>query len=142
MTAIPVSVLAAVIVAAALHAGWNALLKIGLDRFLTLCLLQMASGLLALPGLLFVAPPASAAWPWLKASAMFHIGYSVFLARAYRLSTWARSAGARHLGPIDRLDRRAGTGGALEPARGRRPVGAGGGHSGNGVVWRAHPGAG
>lgn len=84
MTAMPVSVFVAVIIAAALHAGWNALLKIGLDRFLTLCLIQMASGLLALPLLPFVPPPAMAAWPWLIASAVFHVGYNVFLARAYR----------------------------------------------------------
>ena len=74
----------AIILAAALHAGWNALLKIGLDRLLTLCLIQMASGLLALPGVLFVAPPTAAAWPWLILSAVFHVGYNVFLARAYR----------------------------------------------------------
>ena len=43
MSAMPVSVFVAVVVAAALHAGWNALLKIGLDRFLTICLIQMAS---------------------------------------------------------------------------------------------------
>ena len=74
----------AIILAAALHAGWNALLKIGLDRFLTLCLIQMASGLLALPGVLFVAPLTPAAWPWLIMSAAFHVGYNVFLVRAYR----------------------------------------------------------
>ena len=84
MRAMPVSVFVAVVVAAALHAGWNALLKICLDRFLTICLIQMASGLLALPGLLFVPMPELEAWPWLMASAGFHIGYNVFLARAYR----------------------------------------------------------
>ena len=84
MSAMPVSVFVAVMVAAALHAGWNALLKIGLDRFLTICLIQMTSGLLALPGLLFVPMPEPAAWPWLIASAGFHIGYNVFLTRAYR----------------------------------------------------------
>lgn len=36
---------ALVLLAALLHAGWNALLKIGLDRFLTASLIQIGTGL-------------------------------------------------------------------------------------------------
>ncbi|HBZ94354.1 MAG TPA: EamA family transporter, partial [Pseudomonas sp.] len=39
------TVFLAVIAAAALHAGWNALLKIGLDRFLSATLIQIGAGL-------------------------------------------------------------------------------------------------
>ncbi|OEC37368.1 Uncharacterized membrane protein [Pseudomonas cuatrocienegasensis] len=78
------TVFLAVIAAAALHAGWNALLKIGLDRFLTATLIQIGAGLVALCGLPLVAMPAAAAWPWIALSALLHIGYNVFLSRAYQ----------------------------------------------------------
>ncbi|TBU96452.1 EamA family transporter [Phytopseudomonas dryadis] len=80
----PTTVFVAVIASAALHAGWNALLKIGLDRFLTASLIQIGAGGVALVALPLVAVPAVAAWPWLILSALLHIGYNVFLARAYR----------------------------------------------------------
>ncbi|WP_277372494.1 EamA family transporter [Pseudomonas sp. AA-38] len=74
----------AVIAAAALHAGWNALLKIGLDRFLSATLIQIGAGLVALCALPWVAVPQSSAWFWIGLSALLHIGYNVFLARAYQ----------------------------------------------------------
>lgn len=73
-----------VIAAAALHAGWNALLKIGLDRFLTASLIQIGAGIVALFALPFVAFPDAAAWPWIVLSALLHIGYNLFLSRAYQ----------------------------------------------------------
>ncbi|WP_295518296.1 EamA family transporter [uncultured Pseudomonas sp.] len=75
---------ALVLLAALLHAGWNALLKIGLDRFLTASLIQIGAGSAALLALPFVAVPPAAAWPWIALSALLHIGYNTFLARAYR----------------------------------------------------------
>ena len=78
------SVFLMVIAAAALHAGWNALLKIGLDRFLTASLIQIGAGAVALLALPFVAMPNAAAWPWIVLSALLHIGYNVFLSRAYQ----------------------------------------------------------
>lgn len=78
------SVFLVVMAAAALHAGWNALLKIGLDRLLTATLIQMAAGLVSLCALPFVAFPVAAAWPWIILSAVLHIGYNHFLARAYQ----------------------------------------------------------
>lgn len=78
------TVFLAVIAAAALHAGWNALLKIGLDRFLTASLIQVGAGLVALCALPLVAFPAASAWPWILLSALLHIGYNFFLSRAYQ----------------------------------------------------------
>lgn len=78
------SVFLVVMAAAALHAGWNALLKIGLDRLLTATLIQLAAGLISLCALPFVAVPQEAAWPWIALSALLHIGYNNFLARAYQ----------------------------------------------------------
>ncbi|MBV7563922.1 EamA family transporter [Pseudomonas sp. sia0905] len=78
------SVFLMVIAAAALHAGWNALLKIGLDRFLTASLIQIGAGIVALLALPFVVVPHAAAWPWIILSALLHIGYNLFLSRAYQ----------------------------------------------------------
>lgn len=78
-----VSVIAAVLAGAAMHAGWNSLVKIGLDRFSVILLLSLAQGLLSLVLLWFFSAPAMAAWPWLLGSAFLHTGYKLFLIRAY-----------------------------------------------------------
>src|ERR1700674_391856 len=78
-----VSVIAAVLASAAMHAGWNSLVKIGLDRFSVILLLSLAQGLQSLVLLWFFPIPAMAAWPWLLASAFLHTGYKLFLIRAY-----------------------------------------------------------
>ncbi|MBZ9559644.1 MULTISPECIES: EamA family transporter [Modicisalibacter] len=74
----------AILLAALLHAGWNALVKVGLDRFLAVSLIAMGAGLVAAPGVWLAPPPAPAAWPWLALSMLLHIGYNVFLVQAYR----------------------------------------------------------
>lgn len=76
-------VFAVVLCAAALHAGWNALVRVGLDRLLAVTLIQIGAGVLALAMLPAVSVPDAAAWPWLVLSAVLHVGYNVFLARAY-----------------------------------------------------------
>jgi drug/metabolite transporter (DMT)-like permease len=74
----------AVLTAAALHAGWNALIKIRLDPFLAMTLICFACGVIALPALPFTGFPKAAAWPWIIASVVIHLGYYLFLAEAYR----------------------------------------------------------
>lgn len=78
------TVFAVVIAAAVLHAGWNALLKIGLDRYLTASLIQIGAGCIALPALPFFGVPVTGAWPWIALSALLHIGYNIYLTRAYQ----------------------------------------------------------
>ena len=78
------TVFAAVIAAAAMHAGWNALLKVRLDPFLALALVTGCSGIAALPLLVAFGPPRVESWPWLLASLAFHIGYYGTLTEAYR----------------------------------------------------------
>lgn len=75
---------AAVLAAALLHASWNALVKTGLDRFASIVLLVLFQSALAIILLPFFAPPAAAAWPWVAGSAFLHLGYNVFLIRAYQ----------------------------------------------------------
>lgn len=67
-----------------LHAGWNAAVKSGLDRFSALVLLSVVQAAIAAPLLLVVAPPAPDAWPWIGVAALLHAGYKLFLGRAYR----------------------------------------------------------
>jgi drug/metabolite transporter (DMT)-like permease len=74
----------AVIAAAAMHAGWNALVKVGLDRFLSVCLVSMGSGGISLILLPFVDIPTGSVWYWLLASSVLHTGYKVFLSQAYK----------------------------------------------------------
>jgi multidrug transporter EmrE-like cation transporter len=74
----------AVLAAAALHAGWNALIKFRRDSFLAMTLICVACGVIALPALLVTGLPRLAAWPWVAASVTIHLGYHVFLSEAYR----------------------------------------------------------
>jgi drug/metabolite transporter (DMT)-like permease len=74
----------AVLGAALLHAGWNALVKSSQDKQLDTFAVSAASGVLALLVAPFLPAPAPASWPWLAGSALVHILYFGFLAGAYR----------------------------------------------------------
>lgn len=78
------SVFLAVLAAALLHAGWNALVKTGLDRFTGVIALSTGQAALALPLLPFVPMPAPEAWGFVAASALLHMGYKIGLIGAYR----------------------------------------------------------
>ena len=73
-----------VLFGAACHAGWNALIKFGLEPFTTMALIAIASMLVALPMAPFVGFPVAEAWPWLIASVILHLGYYIGLTEAYR----------------------------------------------------------
>jgi drug/metabolite transporter (DMT)-like permease len=79
------SVTFAVLGAALLHASWNAIIKAGRDPLLDTALVALAGTLVALPLTLLVEPPARAAWPYIFATVVVHIGYYVAIAAAYRL---------------------------------------------------------
>jgi drug/metabolite transporter (DMT)-like permease len=74
----------AVLVAAACHASWNALLKLNMEPIVATTLVAMASGLVAVPFVCVVDLPHAGAWPYLVASVAIHIGYYLALAEAYR----------------------------------------------------------
>ncbi len=74
----------AVLFAAACHAGWNALIKVGLDPLSTTTLISIGSGIVALVFVPFVGAPALAAWPWLIASVVVHLVYFASLIESYR----------------------------------------------------------
>ncbi|HEX8222445.1 MAG TPA: EamA family transporter [Allosphingosinicella sp.] len=77
------AVFLAVLFAAALHAGWNALVKTGLDRFSSILFLGLVQGAIALVLLPFFGLPPRAAWPWVLAGSALHSGYKLALIRAY-----------------------------------------------------------
>jgi len=74
----------AVLFAAACHAGWNALIKVGLDPLSTTTLISLGAGLVALALAPLVGMPAWAAWPWLIASVIVHLCYFASLIESYR----------------------------------------------------------
>jgi hypothetical protein len=58
------SVFLAVLAAALMHASWNLLVKLKLDRFLSLFLLQTLMGLMGIAMLALFAWPARASLPY------------------------------------------------------------------------------
>ncbi len=78
------AVFLAVLFAAACHAGWNALIKVGLDPLSTTTLISIGSGVVALIFVPFVDVPAKAALPWLLASVVIHLVYFASLIESYR----------------------------------------------------------
>jgi len=77
------TVFLAVLAAALMHAGWNAIIKVKLDRFLSISLMGLAMGSISLVCLPFVAVPSGITWGWIVTSAALHTGYKLFLIRAY-----------------------------------------------------------
>jgi drug/metabolite transporter (DMT)-like permease len=77
-------ILALVLLAAALHASWNALVKVGGDPFVRLAAINLVSGLCALPMVFLVTLPAAASWPYLLGSVTIHLAYNITLAYGYR----------------------------------------------------------
>jgi drug/metabolite transporter (DMT)-like permease len=75
----------AVLVAALLHAGWNALLKGGTDRLATVVLLDLTGLVLAVLALPLVPAPAPPARVLLVGSVLLHVGYELLLLRSYRV---------------------------------------------------------
>lgn len=78
-----VQIILLVLLAALLHACWNALVKIGGDRMLSAGMVALMSGAVALPFLPFVDRPAPASWPFILGSVAIHVGYYYGLARMY-----------------------------------------------------------
>jgi drug/metabolite transporter (DMT)-like permease len=77
-------VIALVLLAAVLHAGWNALLRGSPDRLWSItimCAAVAVAGVIAAP---FLPLPSASSWPYIAASAAFHVGYNLFLVRTYR----------------------------------------------------------
>jgi len=77
------AVFGAVLAAAVMHAGWNAVAKRALDPLLGVTLIVVLAGAVALPLLPVVGLPATAALPFVAASVALHFGYNLVLVEAY-----------------------------------------------------------
>ncbi len=77
-------VLLLVLLAAVLHASWNALVKAGEDKLVMQTLVICVHGYLAMPLLFFLPLPAPASWPYLGLSAVSHFVYYAGVIGAYR----------------------------------------------------------
>ncbi|MDC1510208.1 EamA family transporter [Oceanospirillaceae bacterium] len=78
-----IEVFFAVLLAAALHAGWNALVKINAEPIIAMGLIMLCTSIVALGFMPFVAFPQSKLWPFLLITLILHFGYKVFLVKAY-----------------------------------------------------------
>ena len=83
-------VFSSVVLAALLHASWNALVKIGQNKQSGMLLLTLAHAFFGLCLLPFVSVPQGAAWLWLIASGLIHMFYQVFLGFAYERGDLSR----------------------------------------------------
>ncbi len=77
-------VVVVVLLAALLHAGWNAIAHSITDRLLGFALIGLGGMLAALPLLPVVGPPPREAWPVLLASLVTHLLYMSLLMLSYR----------------------------------------------------------
>jgi drug/metabolite transporter (DMT)-like permease len=82
---LPIEAAALVLLAAFLHAAWNALVKTGHDRLVVLTIANGTGVFISLLIAPFVSLPLPASWPYLLASVALHTGYYVFLIHAYRV---------------------------------------------------------
>src|ERR1700677_2962069 len=78
------TVLLLVLLAAFLHAAWNALLRGGSDRFRGITVMSSTAGLVCLAAIPFLPMPHARAWPYIVASGVVHILYNLLLVRQYR----------------------------------------------------------
>jgi len=77
-------VVGVVLIAACIHASWNALVKIGTDVELTTALVTTGAACLAAVILPFLPAPAEASWPYIAGSVALQFGYYTLLVRAYK----------------------------------------------------------
>lgn len=78
------AVLLLITAAAAMHAGWNALLRSGADRLWSITVMSFSTSAVALVLVVLRPLPLVQSWPFLAASAVLEVGYAIFLAQAYR----------------------------------------------------------
>ena len=73
-----------VLLAAALHASWNAVVKSVTDRLALMAVMGLSTVVICIPLAVFVTPPRGSAWPELAASMVLHVVYNLLLIESYR----------------------------------------------------------
>lgn len=77
-------IVAAVLAGGLLHASWNALIKSSSNKQLDTALIHLLGSVVAVPIVLIVGCPPAAAWPYIAASIVIHVGYYIALSGAYQ----------------------------------------------------------
>jgi drug/metabolite transporter (DMT)-like permease len=80
----------AVLLAALLHASWNALIKTGTSKMSSMLMLSVGDGLIGLALALTRPLPGLEVWPWLIASGLIRTAYLLFLSTAYEQGDLSR----------------------------------------------------
>ena len=80
----PLDVTLLVLLAALMHASWNAIAKSGTSQLLDISAMSIAAGMMCAVALPFLPAPERESWPWLAASTLLHFLYFVALIGAYR----------------------------------------------------------
>ncbi|MCT4499920.1 DMT family transporter [Pseudomonas sivasensis] len=80
-----------IMLGAALHATWNAVVKGGDDKLLTTCMIASFASLIALAVIPFLAVPATQSWPFIGASVIFQVLYFVLVASTYRVADMSQT---------------------------------------------------
>lgn len=89
-TGVSSAVVGAVLLAAVLHAVWNALAHAITDQLVGFALIGAAITVGAV-GIVLLAPaPATASWPYLAGSGVAHVAYNLLLMRSYRLGEFGQ----------------------------------------------------
>jgi drug/metabolite transporter (DMT)-like permease len=87
----PITVFAVVMLAALLHASWNAIVKSAPDKFLTTVMVTtMAAGLSAVL-VPFLTEPALSSFPYAIASAFLQVIYFLLVARTYQVADMSQA---------------------------------------------------
>lgn len=84
-------VFAIILLGAALHATWNAVVKGGSDKLLTTCMITSIASLLALVVIPFLELPAKESWPFIGASVLLQVVYFVLVASTYRIADMSQT---------------------------------------------------
>lgn len=86
-----VAVFAIILLGAALHATWNAVVKGGGDKLLTTCMITSFASLIALAVIPFLELPARESWPFIGASVILQVLYFVLVASTYRIADMSQT---------------------------------------------------
>ncbi|MDD9910968.1 MAG: DMT family transporter [Ahrensia sp.] len=84
------SVFFIVLIAAVLHASWNAMVKSTGDKLVSMTAITLGHAPLALVAMPFVPVPPPESWPYLTLSVVVHTGYQLCLIMAYRLGDFTQ----------------------------------------------------
>lgn len=80
-----------VLVAAVLHASWNAIVKAGKNTVLTMVLVTASAALWAVVLLPVLPSPSPESWPYIALSAALQIVYFALVARIYRIADMSQT---------------------------------------------------